>query len=121
MCSSDLWWASISAEVNQGDLHGYPKTSVVPGGALDRLLAKYPNLYGDLSAGSGHNAIRRDLKFGREFLIRHAERMMFGTDYLADKQVVEQFALFEALDLPPEVEDRIFRTNAEKLLGLGNG
>jgi hypothetical protein len=113
------WWASISAEVNQGDLHGYPKTPIVPGGALDRLLSKYPNLFGDLSAGSGHNAIRRDLGFGREFLIRHADRMMFGTDYLADKQVVEQFALFETLDLPGEVETKIFRSNAEKLLGLG--
>ena len=45
--------------------------------------------------------------------------MMFGTDYLADKQVVEQFALFDTLDLPGEVEAKIFRSNAEKLLGLG--
>ncbi|MFN5707149.1 MAG: amidohydrolase family protein, partial [Planctomycetota bacterium] len=112
------WWASISAEVNQGDLHGYPKGTVLPGGALDRLLTKYPNLYGDLSAGSGHNAIRRDLEFGREFLLRHADRMMFGTDYLADKQVVEQFALFETLSLPKEVEAKIFRTNAARVLGL---
>jgi predicted TIM-barrel fold metal-dependent hydrolase len=112
------WWASISAEVNQGDLHGYPKGPVKPGGALDRLLTKYPNLYGDLSAGSGHSAIRRDLEFGKAFLLRHADRMMFGTDYLADKQVVEQFALFEEMALPAEVEEKIFRSNARKLLGL---
>ncbi len=112
------WWASISGEVNQGDLHGYPKGPVVSGGALDRLMSKYPNLYGDLSAGSGHNAIRRDLKFGREFLIRNADRLMFGTDYLADKQVVEQFALFETLALPADVEEKIFRTTARQLLKL---
>jgi predicted TIM-barrel fold metal-dependent hydrolase len=112
------WWASISAEVNQGDLHGYPKGPVKPGGALDRLLTKYPNLYGDLSAGSGHSAIRRDLEFGKAFLLRHADRMIFGTDYLADKQVVEQFALFEEMALPGDVEEKIFRSNARKLLGL---
>jgi hypothetical protein len=82
------------------------------------LLTEYPNLYGDLSAGSGHSAIRRDLAFGKAFLLRHADRMMFGTDYLADKQVVEQFALFEEMALPAEVEEKIFRSNARKLLGL---
>ena len=31
------------------------------------LLRKYPNLYGDLSAGSGYNAITRDPAFGDAF------------------------------------------------------
>src|SRR6185436_4187535 len=46
------WWASISGDVTQANLHAYPKTKVAPGGAIDRLMDKYPNLYGDLSAGS---------------------------------------------------------------------
>jgi hypothetical protein len=76
----------------------------------------YPNLYGDLSAGSGANAIRRDLEFGREFVIRRADRLLFGTDYLANAQQVPQFDLHDSLDLPAEVQAKVFRENARKLL-----
>ena len=58
----------------------------------------YPNLYGDLSAGSGAGAIGRDEAFGREFLIRRADRVMFGTDYLSPGQKVPQFELLPAAE-----------------------
>jgi uncharacterized protein len=114
------WWASISGDVTQTSLGGYPKTKVAPGGAIDALMEKYPNLYGDLSAGSGAGAISRDLDFGREFLIRRQDRIMFGTDFLSPKQAVPQFELFEQklTDLPAEVKAKVFRANARKLLGL---
>jgi predicted TIM-barrel fold metal-dependent hydrolase len=114
------WWASISGDVDQRSLHAYPKTKVAPGGAIDTLMAKYPNLYGDLSAGSGATAISRDLDFGREFLMRRQDRVMFGTDFLSPGQAVPQFELFEQklTDLPGEVKAKIFRNNARKLLGL---
>ena len=38
--------------------------------AIDRLMDKYPNIYGEFSAGSGANSLRRDRAFGREFLVR---------------------------------------------------
>jgi len=115
------WWASISGDVTQVNLHSYPKTKVAPGGAIDTLMEKYPNLYGDLSAGSGAGAISRDLDFGREFLIRRQDRIMFGTDFLAPQQAVPQFELFEQklVDLPNAVKAKIFRDNARKLLNLG--
>jgi predicted TIM-barrel fold metal-dependent hydrolase len=113
------WWASISGDVTQTDLGGYPKGKVAPGGAIDALMDKCPNLHGDLSAGSGEGAISRDLEFGKEFLIRRQDRIMFGTDFLAPKQVVRQFELFEEkLKLPEDVAAKIFRGNARKLLGL---
>ena len=87
-------------------------------GTLDRLMDKYPNLYGDLSAGSGANAIRRDLEFGREFVIRRADRLLFGTDYLAKGQGVPQFELYEKLDLPEDVQAKVFRDNARRVLAL---
>ena len=110
------WWASISGAVKQSEMGGYPQGDVAPGGALDRLLGKYPNLYADLSAGSGHNAIRRDLEHGRQFLQRHSQKILFGTDYLAEKQTVNQFDLFHELELPADVEAKIFRDNAAKLV-----
>jgi uncharacterized protein len=113
------WWASISGGLKQEDLGKYPKTAVAPGGAIDRLMDTYPNLYGDLSAGSGAGAIARDKAFGPAFLARRADRLMFGTDYLSPGQPVPQFALFKELDLPEPVRAKVSRENARRLLKLG--
>jgi predicted TIM-barrel fold metal-dependent hydrolase len=112
------WWASIAGEISAADLASYPDGPVKPGGAIDALMDKYANLFGDLSAGSGAKAISRDPEFGRQFLIRRADRLMFGTDYLAPAQEVPQFDLLRGIDLPAEVQAKIFRDNARKLLGL---
>jgi len=112
------WWASISGDIKtRKDLHSYPKTKVAPGGAIDRLMEKYPNIYGDLSAGSGANSIGRDLEFGKKFLIRRQDRIMFGTDFLKPGQNVPQFDLFEnKLDLPKEVEAKIYKENLKRIV-----
>lgn len=112
------FWASISGGVMAKDLAGYPMGKTAPGGALDALFDKHPNLYADLSAGSGANAIQRDLEFGREFLIRRADRVMFGSDFLSPGQQVPQLELFATLELPDEVRAKIFRDNARQLLGV---
>ncbi len=39
-----------------------------------------PNLYADISAGSGFNALTRDPDFGVRFLNEFQDRLMFGTD-----------------------------------------
>lgn len=75
---AQTWWANISADVPEGDF--YPKGPVKPGGLTDRWLSDYPNLYGDLSAGSGLNALRRDPDFTRSFLQRHRHKLLFATD-----------------------------------------
>jgi predicted TIM-barrel fold metal-dependent hydrolase len=113
------FWASISGGITQAELGGYSKGPVAPGGALDRLMEKYANLYGDLSAGSGAGAISRDEQFGKAFLERRADRLMFGTDFLAPGQHVPQLELYRKLDLPAEVQAKVFRDNARKLLKLG--
>lgn len=112
------FWASISGDATAEDLGGYPDRPVTPGGTLDRLFDTYPNIYGDLSAGSGANALMRDLDFAQEFVIRRADRLLFGTDYLAPEQKVPQFSLFENLELPEDVQAKVFRDNARTLLGL---
>ena len=112
------WWASISGGLTQAELMSYPKDKVRPGGAIDTLMEAYPNLYGDLSAGSGANSISRDREFGREFMIRRQDRLLFGTDYLQPGQAVPQFELFDSLDLPADVATKIFRGNAERILKL---
>jgi predicted TIM-barrel fold metal-dependent hydrolase len=112
------FWASISGDARAEDLGGYPKGPVAPGGALDRLFDAHKNLWGDLSAGSGANALGRDRPFGRAFLVRRADRLLFGTDYLEPHQQVPQFELLASFPLPDEVRVQIERGNARTLLGL---
>ena len=112
------WWASIAGETTAADLGGYPVGRIPPGGAMDRLMDKYPNLYGDLSAGSGAGALSRDPEFSKAFLVRRADRLMFGTDYLSPGQGVPQLTLFEKFDLPAEVRAKVFRENAVRVLRL---
>src|SRR4051812_218161 len=91
------FWASISGDMGADEFGSYPKGPVKPGGALDRLFDAHPNLWGDLSAGSGAGAISRDRAFGQSFLVRRADRLLFGTDYLKPGQVVPQFEVLSSL------------------------
>jgi len=75
---ADAFWANVSADYqNQA---AYPTGRIVPGGVTDKWLADYPNLYGDLSANSGNNAMSRDPEFTAGFLQRHQGKLMFGSD-----------------------------------------
>lgn len=74
----DSFWANISADVPDGV--SYPTGPIKPGGLTDRMLADFPNLYGDLSANSGRNALGRDPEFAKGFLSRHTAKLMFGSD-----------------------------------------
>lgn len=75
---AQTWWGHISADPNLNDM--YPKGRVKPGGLLDKLLADYPNIHGDLSADSGLNALTRDPEFSRGFLERHSRKLIWGSD-----------------------------------------
>jgi len=75
---AQTFWGNIDKDHVQETL--YPKSRVVPGGYTDKLLSDYPNMYGDLSAGSGLNALRRDEDHARAFLLRHRKKLMYGSD-----------------------------------------
>jgi predicted TIM-barrel fold metal-dependent hydrolase len=114
------FWASISGDATIEDFGRYPEVPrpVAAGGALDRLMEAYPNLYGDLSEPGGERAIARDLEFGREFIVRRADQLLFGTDWLMAGQTVPQFELLASLDLPEDVQRKVYRENALRLLKL---
>jgi predicted TIM-barrel fold metal-dependent hydrolase len=75
---TDAFWANVSADY-ANDV-AYPSGPIKPGGITDKLLSDYPNLYGDLSANSGNNALSRDPEFIRGFLKRHEDKLIFGSD-----------------------------------------
>lgn len=74
------FWADIDAKLTNEDKSSYPKGAVVEEGSVARLLRSYPNLYADISAGSGYNALTRDEAYGVRFLNEFQDRLMFGTD-----------------------------------------
>ncbi len=107
------FWAHISGD-GQHDKVPYPKGPVVPGGKLIQMLKDYPNLYCDLSAGSGHNALNRDLEYARDFLLEFKDRMLYARDYTDNKHQ----ELLNSLDLPADVLELIYSGNALRLVPL---
>lgn len=75
---AQTWWGNIDRNHDQKIM--YPKTKVTPGGISDKYLSEYPNMYGDLSAGSGLNSMLRDEDHARQFLTRHQNKLLFGSD-----------------------------------------
>lgn len=75
---ADAFWANVSADYAEDT--SYPKGPIKPGGVTDRFLGEYPNLYGDMSANSGNNFLNRDPEFAAAFLVRHQNKLMFGSD-----------------------------------------
>ncbi len=114
------FWAEVSsgATAAQWGIGPYPSGPVTPGGATDRLLAAYPNLYGDLSAGSGYNALTRDPAFGLDFLERHQDKLLFGTDALRPDQPLPIVDFLRQCPLGEAARAKICHRNAERLLGL---
>ena len=77
---SQTFWAEIAANPTLQDREGYPAGKIQAEGAIPYLMRKYPNLYGDISAGSGCNALARDEEYAVKFLNEFQDRLMFGTD-----------------------------------------
>ncbi|NSW89131.1 MAG: amidohydrolase family protein [Firmicutes bacterium] len=107
------FWAHISGD-DKYDKEPYPKGKVLPGGKLIDMLRKYPNLYCDLSAGSGCNALSRDPEFAKEFLIEFQDRVLYARDYFDNRH--QEF--LNSLGLPREVLDKIYSGNALKLVPI---
>lgn len=121
---SQPFWHEISGDAGTDyeARNAWGEGPVAPGGRLADLFDRYPNLYGDLSANSGGQAVMRDSEFGLEFLTRYADRLMFGSDLVsADMSFPLGDWLIEQRDtglLDAEVYEKIVRGNAQRLLGL---
>jgi predicted TIM-barrel fold metal-dependent hydrolase len=133
---ADAFWANVSADYHNEA--AYPSGPIKRGGVTDKLLGDYPNLYGDLSANSGNNAMSRDSEFTAAFLDRHQNKLMFGSDCscadghgagtsqannpaasrLAGKCVARETLTVLKKSASPEVFLKIVWGNAHKLLKI---
>jgi len=121
---SQTFWIEMSADApkDKEGRNSWGDGPVVPGGRVPELFAKYPNLYGDLSANSGSRAIMRDEEFGLAFLEKYAERLFFATDMVNADMV---FPLGAWLDeqaacgkLSKEAYNKICFENAQRIFDL---
>jgi predicted TIM-barrel fold metal-dependent hydrolase len=105
-------------------MHGWPEGKVADGGSIVKLMRKYPNLYGDLSAFSGYNALARDPEFAYKFMEEFKDRLLYGTDisapYHIDRPMIKLAAFLDeavtAGKISYDAYLRISRDNALEIL-----
>lgn len=105
------FWSHISGD-DQFDKVAYPKGEVMAGGKIIQMLDSYANLYCDMSAGSGCNALKRDPVFAKKFLMEYQDRILYGRDYFDN--VHQEF--LNSLELPEQVLQKIYFENAMRLI-----
>lgn len=120
---AQTWWGHIDRN-NKDQSVMYPKGAVTPGGLTDRYLSDYSNMFGDLSAGSGLNALTRDEQFARDFIVRHQDKLVYGSD-CSDHvgsgtacQGAQTIATIRRLSPNKAVERKLLYGNARKLFRL---
>ena len=121
---SQPFWAEISGDLTEETRLDYPKGAVTEGGKIVELFRKYPNLYGDLSAGSASNALMRDPDFTAKFIAEFADRLMYGTDITSPsptfpytfRDFLDQ--MVESGKISEENYRKIARENAIRILKL---
>ncbi len=118
---SQPFWSHLGIDVTEETANTYPSGKVTPGRVVE-LMRRYPNLHGDLSAGSGNNAIVRDFEFSAAFLEEFQDRLYWGSDIAILNQHIMQTETFAKIKseklIPPEAYEKITWKNAAKLLRL---
>ena len=116
------WWRHISADPGS---EPYPRGPIKPHGLVNEILMEYGNVYADISATSGLNALQRDKKYAKEFLERHRLKILYGTDFPCIDNCGGQYGvdrlhldLLEALELKDKTFKSITYKNAESLLRI---
>ncbi len=118
---SQCFWSEIDSKVSSENRSDYPGGAVTPGRVAE-LMREYGNLYGDLSAGSGYNAMARDPESAYKFIEEFADRLMFGTDICSpSNEMLLSSWLDRALAagcISSDAYRKISRENAIKILNL---
>jgi len=116
------FWSEISGGLTLADKNSYPQGPVRPGGRLPELLRRYPNLNGDLSAGSGLNALSRDPEHAFRFIEEFQDRLFLGLDYCSVRNNMRHIEWFkehrDAGRISRQAYEKIMGQNANQLLQL---
>jgi predicted TIM-barrel fold metal-dependent hydrolase len=120
---STAFWSEISGDLIISEKHVYSGLPIKEGGAIPRLMREYPNLYGDISAGSGLNALQRDTEHAWKFIDEFQDRLLLGLDYCSITNNMQHIEwLTKAKDdknISIEAYDKIMWKNINRVLNLG--
>jgi predicted TIM-barrel fold metal-dependent hydrolase len=119
---AQTFWANIDKNhADQSSL--YPRGKVTPGGWTDKYLSDFENMWGDMSAGSGLNAMTRDEEHAAAFMERHQDRLLYGSDCSDSAghgpacSGAQQIACIRRL-APKKIQEKIFFRNTQGLYRL---
>lgn len=123
LAHSQTWWAEVGPNPTLEERAGYPTGPVHSGGRVSDLMRRYAHLWGDLSAGSGHNAVSRDPEWGYKFIEEFQDRLLMGLDICTptnDKCPLLGFLResVAARKISEDAYQKIMGLNAVKLLEL---
>jgi len=117
------WWSHISGQVDESV--DYPKGRVIPGGLVKEILKRYKNVYADISAYSGLNALERDPEHAKKFLEEFSDRILYGTDFPCIARLGNQYGpnrehlnFLLNQGISKQALERILYKNAVRLLDL---
>src|SRR5688572_2704046 len=119
---AQTWWGNVDKNHDQKVM--YPNTPVTRGGITDKLLSDYPNMFGDLSAGSGLKFMNRDEDHSRWFIEKHQDKLLFGSDCNdifgrgPGCQGANTIATIKRLSPNKKIERKLLFENAKGLLKL---
>lgn len=105
------FWREISDNAAT-DPEVYPRGPVTGPGRLYDLFADNENLCADLSAGSAQFALDRDPEHAVTFIRAHSDRLLFGRDIYGG----DLHAFLMTLDFEPEIIEKVYHGNAERLV-----
>lgn len=120
---SQSFWSEMGTLREVSDRAGYPDYPIDAEGAVPKLMRKYPNLHGDLSAGSGCNALTRDPEYAIKFMTEFQDRLLFGLDICSAPDGTPNLVKFllemkDSGKISLEIFNKIARGNAIRLLDL---
>lgn len=116
------FWGEMAVLEPGDNRASYIKHPVHGEGAVYRLFRECPNMWADLSAGSGYYAFARDKDNAVKFLTEFQDRLMYATDICNPNSVCKMDELLLEFRAEGAISEEIFqkvaRKNAIRLLGL---
>jgi predicted TIM-barrel fold metal-dependent hydrolase len=108
------FWSEIGKLERIEDRGGYPSYSFVEEGVVPKMFRRHENLYGDLSANSGFNALNRNPEYAATFIEEFQDRLLYGTDICTANQNIRLPSFLCGLKNNRKISDATFRKVASE-------
>lgn len=119
---SMCFWSELGE--NNDEIRGHFPKGKVRNGAIQEMMYEYENLYCDISANSGANAMMRDREYTAWFLNEFSDRVLYGCDlcradsrfpFLLDEYLT---SMRESGEIKEDTYKKLVRENAINLFKL---